>query len=73
MSDTTTAKQAVTGLRVVNFKVKRSKEGEVLVLLLEGNIDSIGAGDCDMGDILKALLTLQTSDGDIGLSVFINK
>lgn len=72
MSETTT-KQSVTGFRVVNFKVKKSKEGEVVVLLLEGNVDSIGAGDCDMGDVLKALLTHQTGENDIGLSLFINK
>jgi uncharacterized protein YqeY len=68
---TDVAKQAVTGFRVVNFQVKKVKDGEVVKLLLEANVDSIGAGEHDMGDVLKALLHHQTGDTDVGLSVFV--
>jgi len=68
---TEATKQGVTGFKVVSYQVKRVKDGEVVKLLLEANVESIGAGDQDMGDILKALLHHQISDTDVGLSVFI--
>jgi hypothetical protein len=68
---TETAKQAVTGFKVVTFTVKKVKDGEVVKLLLEANVDSIGAGGHDMGDVLKALLHHQTGDTEVGLSVFV--
>jgi len=69
---TETVKQAVTGFQVVSFQVKKAKDGETVKLLLEASVDSIGAGTCDMGDVLKALLQHQTGEVDVGLSVLIN-
>lgn len=69
---TEATKQAVTGFRVVSYQVKKTKDGEVVKLLLEANVDAIGAGEHDMGDVLKALLHHQTGDTDVGLSVFMN-
>ena len=72
MSEAST-KQAVTGFKVISFQVKKAKEGETVKLLLEASVDSIGAGTCDMGDVLKALLHHQTGEVDVGLSVFTDK
>jgi uncharacterized protein YqeY len=69
MSEAT--KQAVTGFRVVSYQVKKVKDGEVVKLLLEADVDAIGAGSYDMGDVLKALLQHQVSDTDVALSVFV--
>ena len=69
MADMT--KQGVSGFKVVSYQVKKVKDGEVVKLLLEASVDAIGAGEHDMGDVLKALLHHQTSDTDVGLSVFV--
>lgn len=66
-----TNKQAVTGFKVLTFQVKKAKDSEKVKLVLEADVDTIGAGEYDMGDVLKALLTHQTGDVDIGLSVFV--
>lgn len=68
-----TVKQAVTGFKVKDFQVNKKKDGEIVKLVLVADVDSIGAGECDMGDVLKALLHHQTGDTDVGLSVFIQK
>ena len=66
-------KQAVVGFKVCDFQVKKKKDGEIVKLVLIANVDSIGAGECDMGDILKALLQHQVGDVDVGLSVLVQK
>ena len=75
MEDTTNTavKQSVTGFKVLTFHVKKSKDTEKVKLVLEADVDSIGCGANDMGDLLKAFLHHQTGDVDVGLSVFINK
>jgi uncharacterized protein YqeY len=66
-----TSKQAVTGFKVLTFQVKKSKDTEKVKMVLEAEVDTIGAGEYDMGDVLKALLSHQTGDVDVGLSVFV--
>ena len=68
---TKSSKQAVTGFKVLTFQVKRAKDTEKVKLVLEADVDTIGAGNYDMGDVLKALLSHQTGDLDVGLSVFV--
>ena len=70
---TEATKQAVVGFKVTDFQVKKKKDGEIVKLVLVANVDSMGAGEFDMGDILKALLHHQTGDTDVGLSVFMQK
>ena len=70
---TESVKQSVTGFKIVSFQVKKGKESETVKLLLSADVDSIGCGAYNMGDIMKALLALQTGDNDIGLSVFVDK
>ena len=69
----TSSTQAVTGFKVVGYQVKKTKDAEVVKLVLQATVDEIGAGAFDMGDVLKALLYHQTGDTDIGLSVFMNQ
>lgn len=64
-------KQAVTGFKVITFQVKKTKDNEKVKLVLEADVDAIGAGTHDMGDVLKALLNHQVGDSDVGLSVFV--
>ena len=66
-----TSKQAVTGFNVLTFQVKKAKDTEKVKLVLEADIDSIGAGNYDMGDVLKALQHHMTGDTEVGLSVFM--
>lgn len=66
-----TSKQAVTGFKVLTFQVKKAKDSERVKIVLEADVDTVGAGEHDMGDVLKALLTHQTGDVDVGLSVFV--
>lgn len=66
-----TSKQAVTGFKVLTFQVKKAKDSEKVKLVLEADVDDISAGDYDMGDVLKALLTHQTGDVDVGLSISV--
>ena len=65
------SKQAVTGFKVVTFQVKKTKDSEKVKLVLEADVDAIGSGEYDMGDVLKALLNHQTGDSDVGLSVYV--
>lgn len=70
MSD---VKQGVTGFKVISFNVKKAKENEKVKVILEADADAIGVGPkYDMGDLLKAFLSHQTGDIDIGLSVFMS-
>jgi ABC-type uncharacterized transport system ATPase subunit len=68
---TEASKQAVTGFKVSNFQVKKTKDSERVKLVLEADVGTIGAGEYDMVDVLKALLSHQTGDMDVGLSVFV--
>jgi len=69
---TTTNKQAVTGFQVLTFQVKKTKDTEKVKLVLEADVDCVGAGSKDMGDILKAFLHHQVGNIDIGISVFVS-
>ena len=73
MDESGSSKQSITGFKVLNFQVKKAKDTEKVKLVLEADVDNIGAGNNDMGDVLKALLHHQTGDVDVGLSVFIQK
>lgn len=68
---TTTSKQAVTGFSIVTFQVKKAKDTEKVRIVLEADVDDIGAGARDMGDVLKAFQYHMTADTEIGLSVFM--
>ena len=68
---TEVTKQAVTGFKVATFQVKKTRDSERVKLVLEADVDTITAGDYNVGDVLKALLSHQTGDADIGLSVFV--
>ena len=67
------SKQGITGFKVISFQVKKSKDGERVKLLLEASVDDIGAGEKNVGDVLKAFLYHQSGETDIGLSVFVEK
>lgn len=68
-----TKKQAVAGFKVVGYSVKKSKDTEKIKLVLEAEVGSVSAGECDMGDVMKALLEHSTGEVDVGLSLFVNK
>lgn len=67
----TTSKQAVTGFNILTFQVKKSKDTEKVKLVLEADIDCIGSGSFDIGDVLKALQHHMTGDTEVGLSLFM--
>lgn len=73
MDENTAKKQSVGGFKVLGFSVKKSKDTEKLKLILEAEVDDISAADCDMGDVMKALLNHQVGTVDIGLSLFVDK
>jgi len=68
---TEATKQAITGFKVATFQVKKTKDTERVKLVLEGDVDEITAGELTVGDVLKALLSHQTGDTDIGMSLFV--
>jgi len=74
MSDAeNTLRQAVPGFKVVNVNVKKGKETEKLKLISEANIEDIGAGQFDVGDVINSLMNHMTAEQDLGISVFIKK
>jgi hypothetical protein len=73
MDETTNKKQSVGGFKVLGYSVKKSKDTEKVRLVLEAVVDDIACGDCDMGDVLKALLDHQVGEVAVGLSVFVEK
>lgn len=66
-------KQSIAGFKILNFSVKKAKDTEKLKLVLEAVVDEVSAADCDMGDVMKALLDHQVGEVDVGLSIFIKK
>jgi len=64
-------KQSVTGFRVKDYGPKKTKDGQKFRIVLEAEVDEIGTGDFDMGDVQKALLAHQDSEVSVGLSLFI--
>ena len=64
-------RQSVSGFKILSVQVKKAKDTEKVKLILEADIDDIGAGNYDMGDILKALVHHQSGEMDIGISVFV--
>lgn len=73
MEETKKGKQAVTGFRVVSFHSKKTKDGDSVKVILEADVDNVGAGEHDLGDIFKALHIHQSSDTEVGLSVFMTE
>ena len=72
MSDTDVSKkQSVSGFKIKGFNVKKGKDTETLKISLEAEVDSIGAGDYDLGEVMKALLNHSTSETEVGLTVFV--
>jgi hypothetical protein len=67
------SKQAVMGFKIVSFQSKKKKDGDSVKLILEADVDGVSAGDFDLGDIFKALHIHQSSDTEIGLSVFMTE
>jgi hypothetical protein len=65
------SKQSVTGFKVVTYQVKKGKETEHLKLVLQADVENIGAGTYGFGEVLKALWSHQASDMDVGFSVFM--
>ena len=66
------SKQSVKGFKVVRYSVKRVKDAEKLVLVLEADIDDVGCGNYNMGDVLGAMLNHRVSDTDVGFALFMN-
>lgn len=64
MSNTVT----VTGLKVLTYQLKKSKEEEKLKITLEGTVEEITQ---DMGKVQKALLTHLTSENEVGFKLLI--
>ena len=64
--------QAVTGFKVVSYGVRRVKDSEKLKIVIEADVSEIGCGDCDLGDVQKALLEHRVSDIDVGFTVIVD-
>ncbi len=73
VSSESAKKQSVTGFKVIGYMVKKSKDTEKIKLTLEAEVDSVSAGEYDLGDVMKALLEHSTGEVDVGLSLFVNK
>lgn len=66
-------KQSVSGFKVITYQVKKGKDTEHLKLVLQADVENIGAGEYGFGEVLKALWSHQASDMDVGFSVFVKK
>jgi precorrin-6B methylase 2 len=66
-------KQSITGFKVQTYQVKKGKDTEIIKVVLQADIENVGGGDVDVGDVLKALWSHQASDTDIGLSLFVSE
>ncbi len=64
-------KQAVSGFRVVSYSTKNKKDQQVFRIVLEAVVDDIGCGEKDLGDFQKGLMTHQSSETEIALSLFM--
>ena len=73
MDENTAKKQSVSGFKILGYSVKKSKDTEKIKLILEAEVDGISAANCNMGEIMKALLDHQVGDVDVGLSLFVDK
>lgn len=66
-------KQAITGFKVVKYDSRKAKDTEKLRLVLEADIDDIGCGEYNIGDVLGALQHHHSGETDVGFALFINK
>jgi hypothetical protein len=73
MDETTNTKQSVTGFKVKTYAVKKTKDGEKVILVLEALGEDIAAGSFDYGDVLKSFTVHMSGDVEVGLSVFVEK
>lgn len=71
MSESNATKQSVTGFKVLSFSSRKTKDGEKIKVSIEGLVEDIGAGEKDIGDVLKALTFHQSGDVEIGLNLFV--
>ena len=62
-------KQSVCGFKVVKYSVKKTKDGEVLDLVLSANVEDVKAGDLEFGSVLQSLWGHQASDTEVGITV----
>ena len=66
-------KQGISGLKVHRQGIRSTKDGEKLVVVLEGMIEEVKAGEYDIGDIVKALLSHKMGETEVGFSLFVEK
>lgn len=64
-------KQSITGFKIKDYASKKTKAAQKFRIVLEAELEDIGAGTFDMGDVQKALLTHQDSEVAVGLSLFM--
>lgn len=66
-------KQSITGLKVSDGpSIKKTKDGEVLKIVLTGNVEDLKANGLDIGQIMKGLLFHLSSETEVGLSVLVS-
>lgn len=68
-----TKKQSFVGMRVLKFDSRKTKDSEKLRVVLEVDMDNLGCGEYNVGDMLGALQHHQSSDTDVGFSLFVTK
>ena len=75
MSDTTGTmiKQSISGFHIAGYSVKKTKDGEKIKLILEANVDDVGAGENDSGKVMSSLTNHLASDIEVGLSLFVRQ
>lgn len=64
-------KQSITGFKIKNYASKKTKTAQKFIIVLEAELEDIGAGEYDMGDFQKALLIHQDSEVAVSLGLFI--
>lgn len=65
-------KQAFTGFKIVKYDSRKARDTEKLRVILEAEVDDIGCGELKISDLLGAMQSHQSSETDIGFSLFVN-
>ena len=65
-------KQAVTGFKIIKYDSRKARETEKLRIILEAEVDGVGVGAHNIGELLGALQYHQSGDTDVGFSLFMS-
>jgi hypothetical protein len=71
MSEEKNKKQAFTGFKIMKYDSRKARDTEKLRIILEAEVENIGCGELNLGDLLGAMENHKSGEADVGFSLFV--